>query len=113
MIFTMQGSSSVAANTTTENVLSGQRYERPAFNSFGNLYACGSASGLTAELNVGGQSVTPPVTVNAENKLPIVPDHILVGGWEAPAGSLVQVRVANTTAGALTFFWRVDLEVAE
>lgn len=113
MIYTMQNSVSVALGATNENILTGQRFERPPFNAIGNLYTCGSALGLTAELNVNGQSVTPPTGVNAANVFPLVPDHILVGGWEAPAGGLIQVRVVNTTGGALTFFWRVDLEVVE
>lgn len=109
----MQNSVSVAANTTVPNVLTGQRYERPPFNAFGSLYAAGSAAGLTAEINVGGRSVTPPTGVNAQNRFPVVPDDLLIDGWEAVQDQLVQLTVVNTTGGALTFFWRVELELAE
>lgn len=114
MIVTMQGLTAVAANATVQNVLSGQRYERSPFSAgVGNLYCCGSAAGLTAELNVGGTSITPPTNVNTQNRYPIVPDDILVGTWEVLEGRLVQVTVVNTTAGALSFFWRVDIEEAD
>jgi len=114
MIVTMQSQVSVAANTTNSNVLSGQRYERSPFQAgVGNLYCTGSAAGLTAELNVGGQSVTPPTVVNAQNRLPVVPDDILTSEWEVMEGRLIQVTVVNTTGGALTFFWRIDIEEAE
>jgi len=113
MNVTMQDSVSVAANGTNTNVISGQRYDRAPFDAVGNLYCTGSALGLTAELNLGGVSVTPPTKVNAQNRLPVVPDDILVQGWEAPNGKLVQLTVVNTTAGALTFFWRIDLEEVE
>lgn len=64
MIVTMQGLTAVAANATVQNVLAGQRYERSPFSAgVGNLYCCGSAAGLTAELNVGGTSITPPQTL--------------------------------------------------
>lgn len=106
---TMQSSISIGAGATNENVLSGQRYERSPQDSVGALYTCGSATGLTAELNVGGRSVTPPTQVNTQNRFPVVPDDLLVDEWEAYNGELIQVRAVNTTAGALTLFWRVEL----
>ncbi len=106
----MQSNQSVAANTTVANVLSGERYERVPFNAIGGLYCAGSAAGLTAELNVGGISVSPPTKVNAQNRLPVVPDDELVSGWEAPEGKLIQLSVVNTTGGALTFNFKVELE---
>lgn len=114
MVVTMQGLEAVAANATVQNVLTGERYERSPFTgALGALYACGSAAGLTAELNVGGQSVTPPTNVNTQNRYPVVPDDVLVSQWEVMEGRLIQVTVVNTTGGALNFFWRVDLEEAE
>lgn len=112
MKVTMQDQISIAANSTNANVISQQRYERSPFNAIGDLYCTGSATGLTAELNVGGVSVTPPTQIGAQNRLPVVPDDILVEDFEAVGGSLMQVTVVNTTGGALTFFWRIDLEEA-
>jgi len=108
----MQSSVSVAANSTNENVVATQRYERAPFACIGGLYICGSAVGLTAELNVGGTSITPPTSVNTQNRFPVVPDDSLAMDWEAYPGQLVQVRVVNTTAGALTAFWRIELDEA-
>lgn len=109
----MQQSISIAANSTNNNVLSGQRYERPPFSGIGSLYATGSAAGLTAELNVAGNSITPPVTVNSQNRIPVVPDDLLLEGFEIPGDTLLQLTVVNTTAGALTFFWKVEIEVID
>lgn len=105
-----QLSVSVAANSTTENVLSGNRYERSPFGiALGALYCAGSAAGLVAELNVGGRSITPPNTVNAQNRLPVIPDDLLVDEWVAYGGELIQIRVTNTTGGALTFNFKMEL----
>jgi hypothetical protein len=109
MKFMMQGSTAVAAGVTTDNVISGQRYESPQFNCEGTLYLTGSAAGLKAELNVGGVSITPPITVNANNRVPIVPDDLCVDGWEVAAGSLIQLSITNTTAGSLTSYWKIEL----
>jgi len=109
----MQGSTSVGANTYDGNVLSAERYQQPPFNALGTLYVNGSATGLLAELNVGGISITPPVKVNAQNRSPVVPDDVLVSDWECLEGKNIQLTVTNTTGGALTAFWRVELEAVE
>lgn len=109
----MQGQTSVAANSTTDNVLNGQRYERCPWPALGALYVNGSATGLKAELNVGGVSITPPIVCNTQNRSPVVPDDILIDQWEALPNSLLQLTIVNTTAGALTAFWRVDLQEVE
>lgn len=113
MNVTMQDSVSIAANATNPNVITGQRYDRAPFDAIGNLYCTGSAIGLKAELNIGGTSVTPPTGVNIQGRFPVVPDDILVQGWEAPNGKLIQLSVVNTTGAPLTFYWRVDLEEAQ
>ena len=114
MVCTMQGQNSIAANSSNANVLTGQRYERCPFPAaVGNLYCTGSGAGLTCELNVGGSSITPPTVVNTQARLPVVPDDILVQQWEVLEGKLLQITVVNTTAGPLTFYWRVDLHEAD
>lgn len=113
MKWTMQNSISVGAGATNENILATERFARPVVDSIGDLYVTGSALGLTAELNVAGQSVTPPTGVNAQNRFPVVPDDLLCQDFEAPVDKQIQLRVVNTTGGALTVFWRIDLEDAE
>jgi len=104
----------VVAGTTTENVLAGNRYERSPFAiAKGALFCTGSAAGLLAELNVGGRSITPPITVNAQNRLPVVPDDLLVDEWLTQSPELIQIRVQNTTVGNLDFNFKMELEEME
>ncbi len=109
----MQGTAAVTAGDTTKNALSGERYERPPFNAFGSLYMAGSALGLVAELNVGGRSICPPSPINANNRIPIVPDDLLITDVECPVGEQIQLTVQNPTGGSLTYFYRMELEYAE
>lgn len=103
----------VPANSTTDNLLQGRRFERAPFPAFANFYITGSAAGLQAEINVGGQSVTPRSVVNSQNRVPTVPDDLWVGDVEVDQGELVQVTGVNTTAGALTIRLKLELEEAE
>ena len=102
----------IAANATDDNVFSGTRFERMPFDGFVTLLATGSAAGLQHELNVGGRSESPRMPVNTQNRSPIVPDDVIIAEVEAFMGELVQVTVANTTAGALTYRGRLVLEEA-
>lgn len=105
--------SAVAANATEQNVFNGRRFERAPFNGFLSIYATGSAAGLELELNTGGRSVLNRQPINTNNRVPQVPDDFLVGDVEVFAGELIQVSLANTTAGALTGRVRMELEEAD
>jgi hypothetical protein len=104
---------SVAANSTNNNVVSGQTYERAPYNGNScNLFSTGSAAGLTCEITVGNQRVSPPMTVNANARVPIIPDDH-VTSFDAFLGQLIQITVSNTTGGALTFYWKITIEEAD
>lgn len=113
MIYTMQNTTSVGANASVSNTLSGQLYERPPYNCYGTLYTNGSATGLFAQINVNSVAISDEVTMSAQNRVPVVPDDMLMAGWEAPQGGLIQLKFRNSTGGALTAFWKILLEVAE
>lgn len=106
----MQGSYSVPANSVVDNVITGQRFERAPWPAVGQLYVNGSAAGLKAELNVNGQSITPPVTCNIQNRVPVVPDDLLVDYFEVLPNGLLQLSITNTTGAALTAYWRIQLQ---
>lgn len=101
---------SVAANATTDNALTGQRFERMPFDGFVTLFSTGSAAGLREELNIGGMSISGRMPVNTQNRSPVVPDDLRVEQVQGAKGDLIQLTVANTTAGALTYRARVEIE---
>ena len=108
----MEVENSIAANATNENVLTGQRFERMPFNGYINYFSTGSAVGLREEINIGGRSVSPRLVCNANNRSPIVPDDLRATNIPAAQGELIQITVANTTAGALTHRARLELQPA-
>lgn len=103
---TMQDSISVLANSLSLNVLSGQLYE---FVDAGTnvTFACtGSAAGLRASFTAGIPWIQDQA-INLQNRFPLIPDDIMLN-TRVPGGRMV-LQFRNTTAGALTAFWRVDV----
>ena len=47
------------------------------------------------------------------NRVPIVPDDLIIEGIEVYEGQQIFLPVQNTTAGALTYRYRLEIEAAE
>lgn len=103
---TMQDSVSVAANSVSLNVLAGQLYEFVPSGTKITLSCTGSATGLRATL-IANVPVMNDQAINLQNRFPIIPDDIIYSGTVRSCRLFLTSR--NTTAGALTFFWRVDV----
>lgn len=103
---TMQDSVSVAANSVSANVLSGQLYEFVDPNTMVVVSVTGSATGLRTTF-ICGVPLINDQAINLQNRFPLVPDDQIHAG-PVPGGRMV-LTARNTTAGALTFFWRLDL----
>lgn len=102
----MQGSISVAANAVSANVLNGQLYEFVPPGSNVTLSLAGSAAGLNTTF-INGIPLVNDQAINSANRFPIIPDDVMHAG-QVPGGRMV-LTFRNTTAGALTAFWRVDV----
>lgn len=97
---------SVAANATSTNVLAGQLYEfldRPAKVM---LAAAASAVGLRATWLIGGVAVVNDQLISQANRFPILPDDIVSA--ERGIGRMI-LTFRNTTGGALTVNWSMDV----
>jgi hypothetical protein len=102
----MQDSVSVAANGVSTNQLAGQLYEFVPNGTRVTLAVTGSATGLRCTL-VANIPVVNDQAINLQNRFPIIPDDIMYTGTVRQCRLVLTAR--NTTAGALTFFWRVDV----
>lgn len=103
---TMQDSVSVAANAVSANVLAGQLYEFVDAGTIVTVSCTGSATGLRTSF-ICGVPLINDQAINLQNRFPLIPDDIIHTG-PVPGGRMV-LSARNTTAGALTFFWRVDI----
>lgn len=99
---------SVAANATVQNVFAGNLNEFLQANSLVNLYASAAAVGLNLTLIVGDEIFLDDQEVSAQNRMPLVPDDLVVqaAGFQ---GDRVICRYRNTTGAAIVAFCRVDM----
>ena len=110
---TLQNSVSIAAGVTSD-VLSGalNSIVPPNVRGASVRYSyTGSATGLTAEGWVGTRNVIESGAVSTQNRIPIIPDDIVEQQIPAWPNERLQLKVTNTTAGALTFFYRVTVDL--
>lgn len=105
---TMQNSISVAANAVSVNVLAGEQFEFLPSNAQVTLSVAGSAVGLNTSLLAGGVTLINDQAMNGANHFPVIPDDVL-SQEVVPGGARLLLTFRNTTAGALTAFWRVDV----
>src|SRR5687768_10114631 len=107
---TMADATAVAANSSSLNAFRDSAYVRAPFNGFISIYATGSATGREGQLMVAGQLVIERQGLNTNNRVPIVPEDIIVSDVPVLEGQLIQWSVFNTTAGSLTPRTRVEIE---
>lgn len=97
----IQGSLSIAANTTVENVLTGSQFEFLPYPSAVSFAVVGSAVGLLADINSGSDILTERMAVSGANRVPINPDDYILNDV-ADTSERLKIRVTNTTGGAIT-----------
>ncbi len=102
---------SVAANTTTANLLAGDKDEFVEEASIVSLAAFGSAAGLRATLIVGSEVVVDDQELGVGTTLPKVPEDVMAQGGAYPQDRIT-LRLRNTTGGALTGYVKVLVEPA-
>lgn len=105
----MSDRQSVGANAVVTNALSGKVHEFLARPSVIRLYATASAVGLNMTLLIDGVAVVNDQEVNAQNRMPLIPDDLFAMGV-GNAGSRLVLSYRNTTGAAITGFSHVDVE---
>lgn len=107
-MLTMTDRREVAANSTSTNVLTGKSHEFVPFPSVVSLYCAAEGIGLNATFLVGGVAIVDDQEVNAQNRMPIIPDDY-VAQTVCRGGERLLLRFRNTTGGALDGFSRVEV----
>jgi len=104
----IQGSVSVAAGAVNDNVLSGSQFEFLPYDAQLNFGLVGSATGLVVDAYSGQDTLCETLAPSTQNRFPVYPDDFNLSDVAA-AGERIKIRVRNTSAGALTFFYAVQI----
>lgn len=104
----IQGSVSIAANATNENVCTGSQFEFMPYNARLAFGLVASATGLLCDVYSGQDMLCESMAPSTANRFPVNPDDFNLQDVAA-AGERIKVRVRNTTAGALTIFFAVNV----
>lgn len=97
----IQGSTSVAAATVNDNILTGSQFEFAPYNAMVEFGLNGDANAADLRVDVySGQDVlTEQMVPSAQNRVPIYPDDFILQDI-VRAGERIKVRVRNVNAGA-------------
>jgi len=101
---------STAANTKSADLVTGT-YQFAPFDGELRVYARGSATGINITLTVNGQQLINdlPVAFFGATGALSKNDHE-IASFDIPAGARIEFFLRNTTGGALTTDYSVDLE---
>ena len=100
---------SIAANSTSANLLAGDINEFLGRASVVSLFTTGAAVGLRAQLLIGADVVVDDQAISDANRFPITPDDFLSRGGGLP-GDRLTLRFRNTTGAAIISRWRLAIE---
>lgn len=100
---------SVAANTTTPNILAGKQREFLEEASILRIGILGSAVGLRTTVIIGAEVVIDDQEVPVGTTLPAFPDQVIAEAGGFPSDRIT-VRLRNTTGGAITGYTKILIE---
>jgi len=110
----IQGSLSLAANITLENVLvtEGKSLRTIPIDAIAvcDVFLTGSAVGLEVSFFAAERRELQSAPVSTQNRIPIDPDDKVLTGVVAQPVEELGLQCVNTTGGALTLFYRIDIQ---
>ena len=105
----MSGVTSIPANGTVANVLTGQLYEfvtRPATVRF---LLNSAATGLLCSIIVGSETMMQEGAIRFTNTMPSTQDDVIVTTFARQNDRLL-LSARNTTGAAILLFWKVEVQ---
>jgi hypothetical protein len=102
---------SVAANTTTGNILAGKNKEFLEEPSIVTIGICAAAIGVRATVVIGTEVVVDDQEVSSGNHMPVFPDDVLAEGGGF-GGDRITVRLRNTTGAPIVAWTKLNISPA-
>jgi len=108
----MKGVRSIAANATNANVLENEDMEFVPYDALVSVAVAQSATGLELDFKQGTDSLASGISPNIVSATGRVEDDTdtILRNEPVPAGKRLKLPVRNTTAGALSIFYTVNID---
>lgn len=104
----IQSSVSIPASSVNDNVIAGSQFEFLPYDASLHIGFTASANGLVVDCYSGQDTLCESLSPSTQNRIPVYPDDFNLTDVAA-GGERIKIRVRNTTAGALTFFYSVQV----
>jgi hypothetical protein len=104
----IQGSTSLAANATIENVITGSQFEFAPYDATCEFAVLGAAVGVVADITTGADVVAESMSVANKAGFPVLPDDFMALDV-VRGGERIKLRLRNTTPGAIVVTWTVRI----
>jgi hypothetical protein len=98
----------VAANTRSANVLAGQQFEFLPSRASVQLRASSAATGIRADMNIGGEQLAVDTLVPPTNRFPIAPDDTMLT-TTGTKGERLFLTFRNTTGAGIVVQYVVEI----
>lgn len=102
-------SRSIGIGATVTDILSGKNIEFSPVTGELIVSATASATGLNLQMYAGSDEVLETSPVSAQNRVPIVPDDMVLNEVIVNQGTKLRPVITNPTAGAITIFLTVEV----
>ena len=104
----VQDETSIAANATVANILTGSVFEFMPFNALLQIGLVAAATGLQVTVSSGSDFLMQESPISIQNRFPIFPEDFPLEDVAA-AGERLTIRVRNTTGAAIIMFTTVRM----
>jgi len=106
----MTGRVSIAANTTSLNLLAGQNDELLQRPSEITILLTAAATGLSATYQVGSRVIIDDQLVSEVNRFPLVPDDVVAKAYGV-RNDRQFLRIRNSTGAAIIVWFKVNTDI--
>ena len=103
----VQGTTTVAANGSSGNVLAGKQIQYPERPSRVRFFAAAAAAGIVGAVQAGARTLMEESHISPANRFPVDPDDRMVQDVALP-GQLLNLSFRNTTGAGIVVQWAVD-----
>lgn len=104
----IQGTTSIPAAGSTNNLLSGSAFEYARVRQLVSIGVTASATGTFIGITVGSELILEDTPTYILAAYPVVPDQMFYNA-SAQAGDRLVIRARNPTAGAIVFSYLVQI----